>query len=523
GVALVDYDNDGDLDVYLVQGHDLSQGGKAPAGSPSDRLLRNDLRVAADGSRSLRFVDVTAESGVAVTRGYGMGVAAGDFDNDGWTDLYLTNWGENQLLRNLGPGSDGAVRFEDITRAAGAEDPRWSVSASFADFDRDGWLDLYVANYVAFEIAVHKPCRSHTGAQDYCSPLAYSAVPDRLLRNRGDRGGGPRFARVESQSGVSGLAASGLGVASADFDDDGWVDFYVANDQTSNQLWINGRDGSFDDQALLGGVAVNADGRPEAGMGIAVGDIDGDGDPDVLVSHLDDETHTLYVNQGGGFFEDQTQSSGLAIPTWDKTGFGLAWIDFDNDGRLDMASANGAVTYLEALVRARDPFPLHQPNQLFRNLGGGRFQQVGGAFTHSEVSRGLAVGDLDNDGDPDLVITNNNGPARLLLNAVGAENSWLGLRVLETSGRDALGARVEARLPGGSLRRQVQSDGSYASAQDPRVLLGLGDAGAVEDLRVRWVDGAVESFGARKAGAYYELRRGEGSPVPSGPQSSSGR
>ena len=515
GAALVDVDGDGDLDVFLVQGHDLgAEGGRTDA-AHRDRLFRNDIVRGADGKPRLRFTDITAESGLDA-RGYGMGVATGDYDNDGRVDLYLTNFGDNQLWRNLGVDGDGRVRFVEVTQEARAEDRRWSVSASFADLDRDGWLDLVVANYVDFALAIHKPCRSHTGAPDYCSPLAYAPLPDLLLRNRG-KGTGP--VTFERSSALAKVPGAGLGVLARDLDGDGWIDLYVANDQDANRLWLNRREFTFVDEALLAGAAVNAEGRPEAGMGVAAGDVDGDGDPDLIVSHLDRETNTLYINEGGGFFEDRTGKSGMATASWDFTGFGLGWIDFDNDGDLDLAVANGAVRHLEHLVRAEDPFPLHQRNQLFENLGGGRFadatERAGPAFALSEVSRGLAVGDVDNDGDADLLVANNNGSVRLLRNEVGQKAPWLGLRCITTSGRDALGAQVVLeRGEAPPLVRLVSTDGSYASASDPRVLFGLGGSPPVTGLNVTWPEGRVERFPVPETGRYHTLRQGAGTAQP---------
>jgi len=521
GGALFDYDGDGDLDVYLVQSGPLGKG--AAAGGSGDRLYRNDLEVTASGERRLRFTDVTEESGIG-GGGYGMGVAAGDVDNDGWTDLYVTNFGPNRLLRNQGPGDDGVVTFAEVPGAGGADDPKWSVSASFLDYDLDGRLDLFVVDYVDFALATHKPCRSHTGAVDYCSPLAYGPEPDELYRNLGPgEDGNPRFQRVSAASGVHGAFGAGLGVVTGDLDGDGWVDVYVANDQSPNQMWINqgpGEDGvvTFENDALLGGTAVNADGRPEAGMGAAAADVDGDGDLDLLVTHLDRETNTLYLNEGDGFFEDRTVASGIGVPSWDFTGFGLAWLDFDNDGWLDFAVANGAVKHLEPLVRRGDPYPLHQPNQLFRSLGPGedgvlRFEEVTGragpGFALSEVSRGLAAGDVDSDGDADLLVVNNNGPVRLLRNDVGHHRPWLGLRLL-TGGRDALGAKVGVVRRGGpTLWRQVQTDGSYAAAGDPRLLVGLGDAAEVTGVKIRWPDGQEEERKVPGTGQYLTWRQGE--------------
>lgn len=523
GVAFVDVDDDGDLDVYLVQGGLLSTTHNESA--LSDRLFRNQLVE----TGKLAFVDVTDAAGLGGTTEYGMGVATGDFDDDGRVDLYLTNFGRNQLLRNEGPGNDGVVRFRYVTDDVGAGDARWSVSATFADLDRDGRLDLFVANYVDFALAIHKTCRGYTGAPDYCSPLAYGAEPDLLLHNVGER-----FERATASAGMAKTYGAGLGVVATDLDGDGWIDLYVANDQSANQMWMNRQwgagDGTFVDESLLGGTGVNAEGQPEAGMGIAAGDPDGDGDVDLLVSHLVRETHTLYTNQGGGFFDDTTNASGLAQASWDATGFGTVWLDADSDGQLDLAVANGAVKHLELLVRAGDPFPLHQPNQLFRNVGSGsggagrdgvRFEDVtksaGKGWELSEVSRGMAVGDVDNDGDPDLLVGNNNGPVRLLRNDSPRKGSWLGLRVLEASGRDALGARVRVERKGSSpIYRVVHTDGSYASASDPRVLVALGDT-TVQSVEVTWVDGVREVFDGSqiKTGAYSTLRRGSGQTVKS--------
>ena len=280
-------------------------------------------------------------------------------------------------------------------------------------------------------------------------------------------------------------------------------------------MWIQQAGGGFEDTSLLAGTAVNGEGLPEAGMGIASGDIDGDGDWDLLVSHLNRETNTLYINEGDGFFEDRTSKSGMATASWGSTGFGLVWIDYDNDGLLDVAVANGAVKHLEHLVRAKDPFPLHEKNQLYRNLGGARFEEVsdkaGPAFALSEVSRGMALGDLDNDGDSDLVISNNNGPLRLLRNQVGNEHPWLGLRLVTRSGRDALGAQVVVRRDGGGdLHRRVQVDGSYASASESRILVGLGEQPRVTSVEVLWPDGGEERFGIEAVQRYVTLRQGEG-------------
>ena len=509
GAALLDYDNDGDLDVYLVQGALLGPGKKRADAlfpyeglwPPSDRLYRNDLNAAG----KLKFTDVTAASGLAkIATGYGMGVATGDVDNDGFTDLYVTNYGANQLLKNQGDGT-----FRDVTKAAGVGDPAWSTSASFFDFDRDGWLDLFVTNYVVFDVDRNPECFAPSSRRDYCGPSAFPGVADRLWRNRGDG----TFEDVSVRARVAAEKGAGLGVVAADFDGDGWQDLYVANDGEANHLWLNQGDGTFRDEALLAGVAVNREGEPEASMGVSAADFDGDGDDDLFMTHLMSETNTLYVNDGG-LFEDRTLETGLAAGSLAFTSFGTAWLDVDNDGWLDLMIANGAVKVLEVLAAKGDVYPLDQPNQLLINAGGRRFEdataRAGEAFQVAEVSRGAAFGDLDNDGDVDVVLCNNNGPARLLRNEVGQEKAWLGLRLVGgKTGRDMLGARVEVKRAGNpALWRRVRTDGSYCSANDPRVVFGLGGGAKVEVVRVHWPDGTVENWPAPELGRYTTLRQG---------------
>ncbi len=520
GGALFDADNDGDLDVYLVQGAMLGPGKTMadalfPYRGPqpiSDRLFRNDLAVTSSGERRLRFTDVTAESGLAkLATGYGMGVATGDFDGDGFVDLYVTNYGSNQLLRNNGKGADGTVTFTDVTRAAGVDDPAWSTSATFIDFDRDGRLDLFATNYVVFDVARNPECFAASSRRDYCGPSAFPGVADRLWRNLGDG----RFEDVSVRARIAAVKAAGLGVTAADFDGDGWPDLYVANDGEANHLWINQRDGTFRDEALLAGVAVNREGEPEASMGVSAADFDGDGDDDLFMTHLTGETNTLYVNDGG-LFEDRTAESGVAPASLPFTSFGTAWFDVDNDGWLDLMIANGAVKVLEPLARQGDRYPLDQTNQLFLSVGGRRFEdataRAGEVFALAEVSRGAAFGDVDNDGDADVALFNNNGPARLLRNDAGHRQPWLGLRLVGGEPpRDQLGARAELVRDGApALWRRAQTDGSYCSANDPRVLFGLGGGAAVKAVRVHWPDGAVETWPAPPLGKYTTLRRGTG-------------
>lgn len=493
GVALFDYDNDGDLDLYLTQGHMLGEG-KAladalipppPGQALSDRLFRNDL----DAATGPHFVDVTEPAGIDA-RGYGMGVASADYDNDGDVDLLVTNLVGVQLWNNQGDG-----RFEDRTLAAGLATRRWPVSAAFLDYDRDGLLDLYLANYVEFTTAANKRCFAPTSARDYCSPLVYPVGQDQLYHNIGEG----RFVETTDQAGINQANGPALGVVVADFNGDGWSDIYVANDAAANQLWINQRDGSFLDDAMLSGAAVNMDGKAEASMGVDAADFDGDGDEDLFMTHLTGETNTLYVNNGEGWFEDRSLATGLAAASKGYTAFGTAWFDYDNDGLLDLFTANGEVRTVPILAHAGDRYPLHQPNQLFRNLGQARFIETtvlaGEALQPSEVSRGAAFGDIDNDGDTDIVVANNNGPVRLLINQVGSARHWIGVRLLERHGRDALGARVKFTQAGSPPRwRRVRSDASYASANDPRILLGLADNDRPVDVEVHWPDGQVQTW-----------------------------
>ena len=512
GVALLDYDNDGDLDLYLVQSQMLGRGKTIkdalfpPKGPLKDRLYRNDLSVSADGKRTLHFTDVTDQAGIDIQT-YGMGVAAGDVDNDGFVDIYRTGLTEGVLLHNNGNGT-----FTDITAKSGtANKGGWGVSASFVDIDRDGWLDLYVGNYLLYTTEGDIDCLSVTGQHDYCPPNSYRPQPDKLYRNRGDG----TFVDITKAALIGGAYGPALGVSTADFNNDGWMDIYVGNDGMPNQLWINQKNGTFKDMAFLNGAAVNGQGNSEASMGIDAGDYDNDGDEDLFVTNWLAQMNILYQNQGNAVFEDRKAASGLGAPSLAKTGFGTAWFDFDNDSWLDLITLNGSVSMIEAQARAKDPFPLKMLNQLFRNLGDGRFEDVsargGEPFKLLDVSRGAAFGDIDNDGDEDVVVGTASGPTRLFVNNIGNKNHWLGLRLIGVAGRDMLGARVSIVRPSvPTLWRRSRSDGSYASANDPRVLVGLGTSTAPATVRVQWPDGKMEEWADQGIDRWTTLKQGSG-------------
>ena len=490
----------GRAETALAGDRGESSSGRAP-GPPGTRAAPRDPI----------FVDVTAASGI-VEAGYGMGVASGDFDGDGWIDLNVTNWGANELWRNRGDGS-----FERRGEAAGVADPRWSVAAVFFDADGDGRLDLYVGNYVDFSAATHQRCLSALGVLDYCGPLTFTPQADILYRNRGDG----TFDDVTGAAGLLTAAARpALGAAVADFDRDGRLDLYVANDQTPNHLWRGQGGGRFVEVGLAAGAALDGEGRPQASMGVAVADADADGDEDIFLTHLAGEHHTIYVNDGGGVFADASARSGVVVPSWTHTGFGVGWLDFDGDAVLDLLAVSGAVKLVPEQVAAGDSLPLRERGLLLRGLGAGRLAEVAlpaeAPILVPTVGRGAAFGDVDNDGDVDVVVTANDGPARLLLNQAGSHQPWLGLRLVEPTAaggrdRDALGAWAGVRRAGApTLWRRVQTAGSYASASDPRLLFGLGENAEVAGVEVRWPDGAVERWDRLEIRRYHTLRRGEG-------------
>jgi hypothetical protein len=487
GLALLDYDGDGDLDVFLVQSKGAS------------KLFRNDF---VPGGK-LRFTDVTAESGI-VYDGYGMGAATGDIDGDGRPDLLITGWKKTELYRNAGG------RFERLP----VEFPEvWSTSAAFFDYDRDNRADLVVLSYVNFSEAIHKKCQAPTGETDYCTPRAYSPVSARLYRNEG----GGKFRDVTALSGINRALGPGLGVTAVDLNGDGWQDLFVANDTAQNHVWMNQKDGTFRELGIESGAGYSEDGLAKAGMGVAAGDYDGDGDFDLFVVNLMREGATLFRNdgvspQGSPMFLDVTRASGLYQLTYSFTGFGTDWFDFDNDGVLDLFVANGAVTLREE--QRGKPEPFKERNLLLRNFGNGKFADHstdgGPVFELLEITRGAAFGDLDNDGDVDIVITNNNGPARVLRND-GPRTGWL---TIEASGPQPLGAVVtlyrEDLMP---MVRRVHTDSSYCSASDPRVHFGLGDKAVVGAVEILWPNGRRESWTGVPANGVFVATYGSGIQV----------
>jgi hypothetical protein len=423
------------------------------------------------------------------------------------------------MLRNNGDGT-----FADVTTKSGtANRGGWGVSAAFADIDRDGFLDLFVGNYLIYSVAADRDCLSMSGQTDYCPPNSYRARPSKLFRNRGNG----TFEDVTTRALTGGAYGPALGVSTADFNGDGWVDLYVGNDGEPNQLWINQRNGTFRDMAFVAGAAVSGSGSSEASMGIDAGDFDNDGDEDLFITNWMDQMNVIYVNGGDGVFEDRRGPTGLGPPSLARTGFGTAWFDYDNDGWLDLLTVNGSVARIEAQARANEPFPLRMSSQLYRNLGNGRFEDVsaraGKPFASMAVGRGAAFGDLDNDGDTDVVVANDAGPLQLLMNGVGNRNHWLGVKVIgpgsglgdRGSGWDAVGARVGVvRSSGPILWRRARADGSYASANDPRVLVGLGTSTERPRVQVQWPDGSTEEWTDVAIDRYTTLAKGTGTKGP---------
>ena len=496
GAALFDFNNDGLLDIYLLQ-----NGGSTGA--------KNRLFQQVPGGT---FKDVTAGSGLDVA-GYFMGMAIGDVNNDGHPDVLLTEYKGVRLFLNNGDGT-----FTNITADSGLENALWAMSASFVDFDRDGWLDLVVVNYVDYD-PTHA-CEESSKGRDYCGPNVFKGTVTKLFRNRG-AADAVRFQDVTASSGLGSKPGPGLGVVCADFNGDGWPDIFVANDGQPNHLWINRCDGTFREEALTRGLAYNGFGMPQGSMGVALGDIDGDGLFDVFVTHLTDETNTLWRQGPRGRFHDETAAAGVAAAGWRGTGFGTVLADFNHDGTPDLALVNGRVLRGPRQgAEALGPFwsRYAERNQLFVNDGRGRFRDLSLTDPFGQlpgVSRGLACGDIDGDGALDLLVTTVGGPARLYRNIAPKEGHWLSVRAFDPARkRDALGAVVIIHAGGRRQVGAVISGSSYLCSNSPCVHFGLESAERVDAIHVLWPDGDVaeEVFAGRDADRLIVLRRGEGVP-----------
>jgi len=492
GAALFDYDFDGDLDLYLVNGGDLAIArGQAPA--VANALYRNE--------GDWRFVDVTARAGVGDT-GWGVGAAVGDADGDGDADLYVTNWGRNVFYENRGDGT-----FREVAAAARVDDAGMGVSASFGDLDGDGDLDLYAVNYLELDLADPpnggRLC-DYEGIATACGPIGLTATADRLYRNDG----GLRFTDVSAAAGVHQPEPQyGMGLIFGDYDDDGLTDVFVANDSGPNFLFHNlsaGGELRFEDVAWLAGVATQADGRYQAGMGVDFGDADGDGRPDVFLTNFANDHNTLYRNAGDELFQDVSYPSGLGAPSNEPMGWGTRFHDLDNDADLDLYVANGH-TYPEVDQHGDETF--RQRDQLFLNDGRGRFLEASERILRggAEVSRGVAGGDLDLDGDVDLVVTEMNATPSLLRNEGEGHGAWLALELRDRARTEGAGARVRVTAGGRTQRREVTRGGSYASAGDARLHFGLADAARVDTVEVRWPRGKRQVFRDLAAGRRYVI------------------
>ena len=492
GAAFFDYDNDGDVDVLIVNGSTLKQ--YKNGGDPMVALYRND---------NGRFTDVTGGAGLR-KQGWGMGACVADYDNDGNSDLYITAYGANALYHNSGDGT-----FTDVTAKARVGDPRWSTGCAFADYDRDGFVDLYVANYVNFDEKTVRArgsndlCR-YMGADVFCGPVGLTGQPDALYHNNGDG----TFTDVTDKAGIRDPNYYGFGVLFSDFDNDGWPDIYVANDSQPNLLFHNNKNGTFSEIGLISGSALNEAGRAQSGMGVAAGDYDGNGYLDIFVTNFARDTNTLYKNIGNMFFIDTTVAAGLGEISLPYLGWGANLADFDNDGRLDIFVANGHVYPQVDSLKVGQTYL--QRKELYRNMGNGKFEEIARSsadFLTRKSSRGSAVGDFDNDGNLDVLVVNLNDRPSLYKNDGGNKNHWIGFHLEGTrSNRNAIGARIEIEAGGRKQVGEVRSGGSYLSQDDLRIHFGLGEATKVDRVRIRWPNGNTQDFGDFETDRYVTIR-----------------
>jgi hypothetical protein len=496
GVCSVDYDNDGWQDIFFVNSMDWPEHKSGAKSYPA--LYHNNH----DGT----FTDVTREAGLAI-ESYGLGCAVGDYDNDGFDDLYLTTVGSNHLFHNLGNG-----KFADVTVKAGVASSGFSASAVWFDYDNDGKLDLFVTHYIEWSIEKDQYCTLDNKNKSYCTPQTYKGESSRLYHNKGNG----VFEDVTRQAGLLDPKSKALGVALLDYDADGWLDLFVSNDTEPNKLYRNNHDGTFTDVGVDVGIAFSESGRVRAGMGVDAADIDNSGFPSLLIGNFTNESTSLYRNDGSGLFADESQRSGIAQMTTQSLTFGCFFMDYDLDGLLDIVAANGHVSDDISVVQPTLRYA--QPAGIYRNVGNRKFDDVSGKLGHAlqkpVVARGMAYADFDNDGDPDLVITANNGPARLLRNDNANQNDVLRLKLLGTkSNRDAIGAKVTLTSKGAAtMTRMVKGGSSYLSQSELPLTFGLGKPGSARNLRLEivWPSGRKDSLADVQPNQFLTIQEGKG-------------
>ena len=485
GCAFFDYDNDGWMDLYLVNSGRSDF--YAPPGPLRNALYRNGR----DGT----FTDVTDEAGVAGGR-FGMGIVVADYDGDGWQDLYVTNYGPNYLYRNNGDGS-----FSDVAESAGVLAPGWSTSGVWFDYDGDGSLDLFVCSFVRYDRSLSRRCFDRLRKRTYyCLPTLFDPTPSHLFRNDGNG----RFTDVSRESGIAGHPGKAFGVVATDVNNDGHLDLYVANDTVADFLFVNQGNGTFREMGLWAGIAFDDGGKPRSGMGVDATDYDGDGRQDLFVSNIDHEVFSLYRNQGDLTFTDEAADIGKL--TWLLSGWGLRFFDADNDGDEDLFLANGHPD--DMVEEFRPGLAYREPLLYFENVNGrfrDRSRGSGDVFSRSFSARGLATGDLDNDGDPDVMVTDNGGPPLLLLNRGGNRNGWLGLDLVPRPGHTAVGAVITWSAGGVKRRRLKRGGGSYLSASDPREILGLGPSDSLDWVEIQWPSGAKTRLKSLPPNRYHKI------------------